>query len=441
MFHCMRLGTLNTIVSFILLLIALTIWNYVYLSYIHSASLPYASHPFFIVSNDINNLLDDLIRNITTYKSNPVYRVGNILLHYGPHWEQDLLQIKNNTQNQWNGTILHHYLNLLDTTMSEFSKPKLRESIEWYISRNSDVYRPTPNELLIHFRAGDVVEKEWFLNEPFIGLINNTISKYKNINKITFLCALHFGGYVGSWRSFVYNATAEYENKRKLRLLFRQIITHFGFNQQIKSYQLISNPDTDRDLITAVTARYLYTQRCRSTFSKILSEVNSDGYRNVYGANQEYERVLCPNKFCCKVFNLTENFQRLKRKLKDRHGLLVTTSRKEFVEHPQRVSVEGRDTVVPTSRYYNDSMYDEIKAGRKNMVWRLLHDKERWSDVTVGMILKIKDKSREPVLFRKVKDISVIVNPYAYMSEFKQAHPDQKQPNKMVLQFEFEDSG
>eukprot|EP01084_Bolivina_argentea_P037273 68929_1 len=243
------------------------------------------------ITPEMNTLIETLIDNITTLKSNQVYRVGNLLLHDGAKWHQDVEEIRNNTQHKWNGTLLHHYLSQLEDSTANFSKAKFRKSIAWYISQHNDTYYPEQNELLMHIRAGDVVEKAWFLKEPFVKIINSTIAKYPNITKVSFLCAFHFGGYVES-RSYFYNATAESENKRKLRNVFREIITHFGLDKQIKSYQLISNQDVDRDIIAAVTAPYFYTHRCKSTFSKVLSSINGDGWKRVWHA-MENPTDLC----------------------------------------------------------------------------------------------------------------------------------------------------
>ena len=60
----------------------------------------------------------------------------------------------------------------------------LLEIIEKY---NSDNNLPIPqnNEIVIHLRMGDVVVHEWFLNKNYIELINDILSKNKNINKLT----------------------------------------------------------------------------------------------------------------------------------------------------------------------------------------------------------------------------------------------------------------
>eukprot|EP01083_Nonionella_stella_P036195 98786_1 len=400
----------------------------------------------------VDTLVDGLIHNITTLQSNPVYRVGNILLHIGPKWDQDVDHIIANRNNTYTGTLLHHYLTALhdlNHTYAHFSQAQFAESIAWYLSNHNGLYLPQPNEFIIHIRAGDVVHHEWFLHEPFIAIINRTLAQFRNITQITFLCTLHFGGYVGTWRSFMYNTSAEHENKKRLKSIFRSIINHFGFNQQIRSYQLVSNEDTDRDIITAVAAHYLYTQRCRSSFSKIISVMNQyDGWQRVYDAMDDpLQNVFCLDTKCCKIWSLSETFQKIKHKLKQRYGLLVTSSMKQFEESVtplKRIRVEGmhanHDAYIYSWSLNDANVYDEIKRGTRHVVWELLQTKQKWEKVHVGMMLQFKyyaHYNNESDLFKEVKRVDVVLNPYKYLVDFKKIYPDHKNPKEMVLEFEF----
>merc|ERR1712190_162263 len=108
-----------------------------------------------------------MIDNITVLESNQVYRVGNILLHDGARWKRDLIEIAesnmdNPHNNQWSNTLLHYYLNKIPSKLDNFTKPNrkiFRKSVKWFLANTANVSSPTENEMVLHIRAGDVLEK------------------------------------------------------------------------------------------------------------------------------------------------------------------------------------------------------------------------------------------------------------------------------------------
>jgi hypothetical protein len=151
----------------------------------------------------------------------------------------------------------------------------LLEIIEKY---NSDNNLPIPqnNEIVIHLRMGDVVVHEWFLNKNYIELINDILSKNKNINKLTIVTCFAYQEWSKESLYLRKNAslweyTEEKQNKNieKINILFNNIIELFP-NIEINIY---SNCEIDKDICYCVLSKnFIYD---KGGFSDLLFKLHN----------------------------------------------------------------------------------------------------------------------------------------------------------------------
>lgn len=211
---------------------------------------------------DINKLL----QQITILESNQHYRVGDIINRMGiERSENSRVQILH--QEQFKGSILRDYLNEISTdefkkiplskTQSckkfhpftgkfiDHSKEKNYKLLGAIVKKQSGQYPwPSSRELCINLRAGDVLAanakakgglrgkgslyllKENQEEDTLIRLIQKKLIKYKKINCITFVTAMHFGDHPWA-KIFKYNKEKELENIKLYDQLFSSIASSF----------------------------------------------------------------------------------------------------------------------------------------------------------------------------------------------------------------------
>lgn len=223
-----------------------------------------------------NNVTNELLGKIKVIKSNPDYRVNDVLKELGLRWRNSTENILTNSA--YNGTILKDY----------FSSPKYKKNCshrERVIIVNEIIHQrikqqryklPQQNELVIHIRAGDVVHSKSFLKRDYISLINSIIltkngtngnaNSVTDIKFITFVLAFAFQEFKErKW--WLYSDEDLEENYKKVGVLFSRIIQAFP---QF-TYNVYSNEIVDNDMIYCSQAKYFISDD--SGFSRLLHEL------------------------------------------------------------------------------------------------------------------------------------------------------------------------
>tara|TARA_B110000261_G_scaffold157950_1_gene193664 strand:- start:342 stop:1118 length:777 start_codon:yes stop_codon:yes gene_type:complete len=216
------------------------------------------------------NHLIKLINNIITLKSNPDYRLSDVINKLGHRWKHSSDQVLAN--DKYRGTILQRYLK---TNGVETPKDLnlLLEITDDYIKKHN-IILPTTDELVIHIRAGDVVEHDWFLKRDYVQLIRNTLST--GIKRITIVTAFAYQAWsnnslslkkdnVSSWE---YTEAKQTKNKRMMLQLLTKIHSNFPFLE----LNIHSNSDIDKDLCYCVRSTHFIKDK--GGFSELLEVLN-----------------------------------------------------------------------------------------------------------------------------------------------------------------------
>jgi len=170
-----------------------------------------------------------LFDQIMIMKSNPHYRLGDIILNSGDRWEHDYNIIANN--DDYKNTILRTYID------DKIPNIKIdRKCLSQVINQFSQNVKTDEDTLYVHLRLGDVVmdwngnisrgkvagrNKGVFLyNQSKLNKqIDNILSNNRGIKRLQIITSLHFGDNKIHNR-FLYSPDAVTEN----RVLFNEII-------------------------------------------------------------------------------------------------------------------------------------------------------------------------------------------------------------------------
>ena len=126
----------------------------------------------------------------------------------------------------------------------------LKNIINKHIINNNYII-PNKNEIVIHLRAGDVIEFKWFLQKDYIKLINDILKKNSSINKCTIVCCLSYGDYKEK-NLWLYSDEKNKKNLYKIKKLLSKLINNFD---NIK-FDIISNKNIDKDICYMYKSKY-----------------------------------------------------------------------------------------------------------------------------------------------------------------------------------------
>lgn len=200
------------------------------------------------------------------------YRFGDVVYHCGAYWEESTDFILNN--NRFVGSILREYIE--NTPHNNKKKLKnlhyiklLSEIVQNKVKQN--LFKvPDKNELVIHLRLGDYVEKGTFLKKDYVKLIKHELSKNDAINKITICTAFHYGNNI-TQNAWIYTDDKHQQNISRLKTLLVKLLTSIRLPFHIKSS---ANPDDD--FVYMVEAKNFIKDVGR--FSGLIQEIRD--YRN-----------------------------------------------------------------------------------------------------------------------------------------------------------------
>lgn len=181
--------------------------------------------------------------NIVVLRSNPVYRIGDVVRRTGLRWKHDRNQILG--RNEFKDSILHYYL-----SRKRFERDYRTLLEAMLLARANHSYlTPLSNEAVIHLRAGDVVDDPRFLSRDFIKIIKQLPA---TIMRITVVTAMHFGDFRAK-QLFIYSHEKEQRNRNHLRTLFTAMRNNFSATQ----FNLLSTASADQSLTYISTAPFL----------------------------------------------------------------------------------------------------------------------------------------------------------------------------------------
>ena len=195
-----------------------------------------------------------MIKKVKVLKSNPNYRIGDVILRQGYRWIDDSESILINPK--FKGSILYEYLNSLDDPFfdpyydASCTIPRGISNIDRLKSICLKKNIETNNDYLyIHIRCGDIVQLETHIKKDFflynIDLLEDKINKIldsKYIKKVFFVTAMHFGDFKEKnlWR---YSEQSVNENISLLNILFGRISKIIESDVLLKKSDSLQNID------------------------------------------------------------------------------------------------------------------------------------------------------------------------------------------------------
>ena len=224
----------------------------------------------------------DMTSNIQVIKSNPFYRMGDIVFHKG--WPPNYNEWKFAQQNvverdEFNGSILKEYISQVPSEFKTDTKKRLSDEeigekftniINKKIIENEYII-PDDDELVIHLRVGDTSHHDWFLKKPYFKLIKLMTNKYK-INKISFVACFHFADVITDMKDhfFRFNNHVLSRNKHMLNNFFYSIIKNFPDIEM----KVISREDVDSDFVYMCKSKHFISDE--GGFSKLISIIRNN---------------------------------------------------------------------------------------------------------------------------------------------------------------------
>ena len=194
------------------------------------------------------------------------YRLSDVIRHRGFYWEESIEFILKH--DHFKGTILRTFLERSPgngITEINYDFRNLLRTIVAEKVKTGNMQLPKQDELVIHLRLGDVIQRGSFLKGNYIPIIEKHIKNY-NISKVTFCTAFHYGNNIqrGAW---MYSDQKHKENIIRVKKMFTHIIKRF--NNIVINVKSTANIDSD--FIYMVKARHFVKDM--GGFSGLVKEV------------------------------------------------------------------------------------------------------------------------------------------------------------------------
>lgn len=196
-----------------------------------------------------------MLDKVLVLKSNPHYRIGDIVFRQGYRWLEDREEILKNKK--YKKSFLYDYLSNLDEPLHdpyfdiENTIPRNIDDKELLFSiiKNNKPKSISENTLYIHIRAGDIVQQDygelmsmWLMNQnALIHRVADILTKSNEISKICIITAFHFGDFK-SKSYWVYDLQSELLNKELLSNLINKL-------QRLKPTSILSSKECKFDSI------------------------------------------------------------------------------------------------------------------------------------------------------------------------------------------------
>lgn len=170
-----------------------------------------------------------MLDKVLVLKSNPHYRIGDLIFRQGYRWMSDREEILKDKK--YKNSFLYDYLsNLQDPLHDPYFdiNNTIPRNIDDEYLLHSIINKRKPNiisdsSLYIHVRAGDIVQQDygelmsmWLMNQDsLIHKVAETITRSNKIKKICVVTAFHFGDFK-SQSKWIYDHESELLNKELL---------------------------------------------------------------------------------------------------------------------------------------------------------------------------------------------------------------------------------
>ncbi len=223
------------------------------------------------------------INDVKLIKINSDYRLGDVVFMRGYRWQDSRKKIIE--EKVYRDTIGRDYL-LKKRSTYDFGM--LKSVIGSHIKkRNYDA--PSSDELVIHIRAGDVVEHEWFLEKNYIKLIDGIREQHpiKAISIVT--CFVYCFFPERDW--WKYSEKKQAENIERMSDLFEKLNSRYS-ELRLK---VVSNENIDRDLSYLYKAKHVILDK--GGFSDLIINLRRHGPR----ATLRFNAILFKNKLSLKL--------------------------------------------------------------------------------------------------------------------------------------------
>lgn len=205
--------------------------------------------------------LQNPLDKILLLKSNPNYRIGDLIFRQGYRWLSDRESIL--TDRKYQKSFLYNYLSNLEDPLFDpyfdvnntIPRDIDHEDLLFQIIENSKPEKLQDDILYIHVRAGDIVQSEygeimsmWLMNQnKLIHKITDVIISQPVIRKISIVTALHFGDF--KCRSkWIYSKESELLNKKLLLNLIERL-------NKLKPTNILSGESSE---IKSIDKHFLY---------------------------------------------------------------------------------------------------------------------------------------------------------------------------------------
>lgn len=202
---------------------------------------------------------DRLVAKIVTLKSNPHYRMADVFYSRGFRFQDSAEKVL--ALPEFDGTILKTYL--IENGGYESQNLPLLLEILRRIAFQKSYPSPAEDELVIHVRAGDVVQHDWFLKEDLVAKVAGF-----PVRKCSLAICFAFQEWVerGWW---LFSEEKLQTNITMVTTVLEKLIN----SHPAIDFDVVSNRDVDRDLVYMVMARHFV--RDQGGFSDLICDLRS----------------------------------------------------------------------------------------------------------------------------------------------------------------------
>ena len=209
-------------------------------------------------------MFSDLQQKVVITKSNPIYRISDIVLQKGPTWRDAAEKILE-FPGKYKNTILYSYLKLnsIDSSLDM----QLLNSVINDHGRRYGYAVPRPEDLVLHLRLGDVMEPghpigperiNSYLSKFFCWL-KDKISKGVNLgfDRLVVCTAINYGGFGGA-----------YDYSQVSEIISRQLLGNALYEAQENglSIDVKSSSNVDEDLFFMWSSSHLVPSNSEFSF-------------------------------------------------------------------------------------------------------------------------------------------------------------------------------
>lgn len=210
--------------------------------------------------SDCHSQAAQLVSKIVTLKSNPHYRMSDVVYSRPYRWQDSAEKVL--ALPEFEGTLLRQYLEV-NSVGAPPNLRLLRVLVEQAIATHG--YKlPERDELVVHIRAGDVVEHDWFMQRNYA----EEIGRYGNVSRCSIVTCFAFQEFVErQWWMFSEEKLSK--NIAKVTALFEDLLARYPSI----SFDVVSNRDIDQDFVYMVMAPHFI--RDAGGFSELAENVRA----------------------------------------------------------------------------------------------------------------------------------------------------------------------